>query len=184
MQEDPLDIPNREGVNMEIPTLNANPTRRVDETGVDPEAFNYAPAFEGEGTPAPEDDGEKKGFDVGQFAVALPKAIQGVGVGIMQHAQELSQLADQLFKRGVANNLSNASSLMNHAQSLNGYHNTSPDFTNNKMSPNYSRRPQYGDQNAQAINQKRDQYYAQKQSELAKNNAEQQERLMKKPVVG
>lgn len=157
IQRDPLNIPDRAGVDMPIQARNANPTQRADMTGVDAELFNAAPPTEGT-TPPPEGEADG-GFKMAQLLEATPGLLKAFGQTLFAKAQMLDELAEKFFKQGVANNLSNASSLMSHAQSLNGYFHARADLTQHKDAPNYSLRPEYGDQTPDNFAKERNQYY-------------------------
>ncbi len=149
-------LQNTAGVDMEIPDINPNPTRPMEEVS-NAEAFNYVDPVQGQ-TPAPNEEAEGTS-KMGQIVEGLPGLFKGWAAGTMQRAEALYDLAEKLFKQGVANNLGNASSLMNTAQSLNGYFNERPNFDLPQTAANYSLRPEYGDQNPETMSQGRDKYY-------------------------
>ena len=170
-------------VDMDVTPRNAHPTREVDMTGVDAELFNAVAPLEMDKTtadrlnehPATE---EGKKFSIGDVITGLPNVLLGAAKTFEAYAERLQELVQKHFlgQNGVANNLSNVSNLMSQAQSLNGYHNTNPDLKLTELSPNYSRRPVYDNQNAKDINANSEQYHKQQMDRIAQNNAAQEAR--------
>jgi hypothetical protein len=171
-------------VDMDVTPRNPHPTRNVDMRGTDPQLFNavqQGPQLDEAAmnrlNQHPET--EDKPSPMGAIMEGLPNVFLGAAKTMEAHAQRLQELVQKFFlgQNGVANSFASDADynkVMGNAQTLNGYHNTNPDLKLAPLSANYSRRPEYGNQNAAQINKNRDDQYAAWDRQLQQNNARQE----------